>query len=1629
MKMNGKSKKLIIGLIGFCMAFVIFAAEVITNVRDVQAETMVFAKIKDTYGDTSKNFTILEIEPTDETYTYSVQNSGTYTVSKQAELGYFLPTPRTAFYGGGEKIQNGGFGKSSQGGVHGDPNTTYEGSDAARENYAAYIMGLRSYGLIKPDGPDTQGLAGVGEYPLYSLSGAVFTTYPSDICRFPYANSFERGVYSLTDQADGAYNIDPAYTITSNGQICKYEEMSVSKNDVPEGSIYVDPADPDSVSDNSVVLVKVPKPANVNVSIIGLPEDVDGTKIITASTQTAADGTTKTGGNVKFARSWDATDMVQYWGYSDRVLYYSTEGTGTRGFVNSDWFREFVFGSNEKFSGKKINYYTKKASDVTTDDIDGADLIYINGKNEVFVNNTSDLSAAVMTHLYNKVVVEHKALMMDYAAYSAELNNNISRLALLLWQGDQTVVTNLAKDNGVYSEETGVFSDLDAFVQMPDVKSKLQGSIMTGSNGNFVAGNTYVYNHHMSDFESPKSLVDAYDNFANGDFNSAYKASVASTGFSEVLSYITATNKNSLSGTMPLTVTPAVALQYILVSDGRNLTIVKNNLRILEIQPTTAFLYNETRGSEEYVELTANSQVKQNRDAFIQKYLSSYYEDKERKKFISFESMSIDEFNGRNDDLIENYDIIYIGSEMGDLYYTDDVTTKKLDNGIYTAESEKSKLSVFNDEYMTGMVYYNIGDIVKVKDQLKGYLDNDSDVVRYPGRDLTKDKLSKLEEFLQADSLVIVEGDMVGPVYTKDDIQVNPTKIEEGTAAKDKDHGRVDNASNMYEFLQYALGYRYNKESGAYENTAEGESTSYTVYANLVSASMLQAGYRSKDDISKYVETEKLSLVLSKAPQEYTYQRKSGSEVIDPDSVKYLEENADGSRTLTYQFSIASDTTDTTMVPTYTPHLYIDINNDGKYSKTTEDIKDISIYATATGAEAAKDADGNYILNKDVEYTLKRDISNEFSGLLKWKLDIQSVQYTNSHDSEEGYTLAENITNEDKICKILQLTNNDKSTLNLESQLNTPNSKYGKYLKSVPGYTVEIKTMTVSQFESDFETKYAEYKAKGGTGTAKQYAIEYFNQIVIKEAVTTDEGVVTSQEVTGANMLVLGFGDNYSSITKDDALYAIEAYMESGKPVLLAHDFIMYRADAGQAKRLRNLVGMDRYGMTQDIVMSADKITVADLEIKPVTGGLSYLHTGIDYSRSTDADETKIIESTGKTVAYQPGKARTTILGKTQGINNATAVRFMSSWDDKKWINSDKANGKNNEVGAQYYEVNKLNDGQLTVYPYILPDQFEVTTTHAQYFQLDLDADDDNDKESDVVVWYTLGEGYGTNGNGNKTESNYNPYADDVGGPMAADGYYIYNKGNITYTGAGHSDLSVASESEAQLFINTLFAAFSVSYTEPGIGFFESANANAKAINSVAIPYDKNVVEDSSVMKKDETTYRYKFVDPNTDATVNAAEVGTPIYFRLNDTNFVRGSKFLTVQYYLRADGYESGADYTLCDGTTGKVEIKQINNVKVPVVNISNKIVTYNVESEKFSSSLGREADGSVTNLQSSATYGFYLPLSYLNNTGSFSIIMEAKTTIKTASSTTGDTTETEVPEVGYQELTITKTDLLDLD
>lgn len=130
-----------------------------------------------------------------------------------------------------------------------------------------------------------------------------------------------------------------------------------------------------------------------------------------------------------------------------------------------------------------------------------------------------------------------------------------------------------------------------------------------------------------------------------------------------------------------------------------------------------------------------------------------------------------------------------------------------------------------------------------------------------------------------------------------------------------------------------------------------------------------------------------------------------------------------------------------------------------------------------------------------------------------------------------------------------------------------------------------------------------------------------------------------------------------------------------------------------------------------------------------------------------------------------------TLIPHVQAPNNVTSNGYTNTA-------LDRANTGNY---LTYNATTKLNDGVITQFPFSLGD-IAVATTHYQYYQLNLE-------DENVIPWYTL-----NTGNSNKYDGrNY---------------YYTYSKGNITYSGTGHSNPTSSSDSnENRLFVNTMLKA------------------------------------------------------------------------------------------------------------------------------------------------------------------------------------------------------------------------------
>lgn len=1621
------------------------------------------------------------------------------------------------------------------------------------------------------------------------------------------------------------------------------EEVTVSDNSVSgnEGGTHKEMVDVEKE-------FRVFKPITVDSSVLDYPSvrvtDADGKSRLEKVIERAPEQN----GNLSFMATeiTTTTPYQEYYGPNNLTgLWFNVGGDNDNKFKNSGWFYEYVLGSNKVYQDTDAIYDVVPAKQVKVKaagqqhyDLDAYDLIYISGTASGFAK--CDLSEDVVVAIYNNTTNHlRQAVMMDYACYSGSIKTKTDVLAALLWQTKDTRATlynadaGRAKNDQMFTVADGKFNNkvtgqeqtytehvLKSYAQAEaavkngfsyTIETKgengasettqkkmdpLKKTMMDKSfgNGNFVTGNVYVYDHARDNFDQekdggPKSFVDAHDNFANGDFKTSYATNVVATGLSAVETYITTQNKNSLNGAMSTEVTPAVCIQYILVSDGEDIVAMKTSLEVLEIQPVPAYLYNTGHGSEEYLALSdsddAEKSVKENRKKFVEDYLPQFYADK--LEYIGFTSMTVSEFNGHNEDLIESYDIIYIGDETGKggkNFYNSDyrnggedgssgyvgvipfndkehVAIHKRKSNVWSdkdncyLDAEPTDLSYFTDQNMVGNIYYNVGDTVKVRkyrwsntSYLYGWLkqedlsDGDADGffnVRYAGRDITSQKLKKMKQFVDSKGLVIVAENLMGPkLNVKGNEQVNPTIVsaEGATIASYDLHGFVDSSSNLYEFLQYGLGYRWDGTDGTYK-TNDGTNAAQPA-ANMVSAASIKLGHVDKGDLTQYVSSEKVMLLMYSQPKPYSYTTKTVNGVNGViDDITYLDTvDADGVRYLQYEFEISSDASvlmeekdksdGTAHVEAgYRPALYIDINNDGKYSKVTEEVADIIITcvnAEGQTVEAKKNADGSYNLDKGTRYTLRRDLSDDFRGLINWKLSVENVYLSTLHASEQGYTAVKG--KKKKVINVLQInrlveedTNGDgikedvseRSSLQNFLTCDTNNAAtpagyrmWNAYMTNIPDYELHVRTMLVEDFQTDFDEAYnrraATYPDDPGINamTAEEFASKYY----FKDLQIDDEQ-------TGVSMLVTAFGDAYNSFTNDkdnaqkgyNAVAALYTFINEGNPVLASHDFLDVKPDHLQSKFLRELYGQDKYGMTKNIstVDGLTQLTARwDLANKgaELNVGSDATHSNTAYTWGNNAAQMEQLETMksdiGKEIAYEPNKLRRTTTKYTQGFSNYVVSRIKKKdallgndkhasaealwyinrpyanlygeWSDGVYVTY--AEGKQERVSDMVtfapYEVDKLNDGQITTYPYLLPDKFEVTTTHGQWHELDLSTDADRDGESDLVVWYTLGENkasWAYMNNPDREEAQrmggYNFFSDKEGASTdPANGYYIYNKGNVTYTGAGHSAMWSASEQEAQLFVNTLLATFEVSNNEPTIGIYETSDINAKPINSIVVPYDANVTKpgqrgdvdgvtrtnyDSSVLLNSDNRYKYQFVDPNTQA--DTIELGTMAYFRIRDLNFVRGEKQITVKYYLVFDNVEPATIVTVNSKTSQNGQPKPTTLLETPdgtytVVDISQEIETYDiVNGERAAEAKGREQTqssssyGYVDTIESNRPYGIYLPMNYLNDNARFTILVEAETKITSVSSE--GVTQERTTEKGYQKLTVTKADLLDLD
>lgn len=495
--------------------------------------------------------------------------------------------------------------------------------------------------------------------------------------------------------------------------------------------------------------------------------------------------------------------------------------------------------------------------------------------------------------------------------------------------------------------------------------------------------------------------------------------------------------------------------------------------------------------------------------------------------------------------------------------------------------------------------------------------------------------------------------------------------------------------------------------------------------------------------------------------------------------------------------------------------LMLDANADGKFSVTQEAIPGNEIRVYQNGKNIAPiyhESSNSYLYElpagAQYNYTLSYTLPDAYVGIIPWKLNVSQSTNSLRYDSKQGYFYRKNSSVEKVEIKILQINSSGGGNFDMQNQASS-DTKFRSLLNLLEDYKLTIKTVNSDTFGNNYGGLYAE----GANRVNGKYYLEDYD------------------------MIIIGFKDMYSINNTNNCVDGIRQYINDGNPVLFTHDTTSFGNNSLGGNewgydfntKIRDLVGMDRYGVLSNTAIQSGNTLYA--------GSYEY-NNAVAYAKENNTD-----------LAYLPGSNRQIITRQNQGFTYLDLNRYQYNSYTSLLYNG-LARGKSYQAEMN---VQQVNAGQITTYPFKIPETFKVNKTHMQYYQLDLNQDADEDGESDIVVWYTLGD---------SNAAGYNTSLKDV-----RNNYYIYTMGNVTYSGVGHSSIS-NNDNELKLYINTMIAAYNAGTHEPTISLKENEEKDSPDLGTL-----------------------YVSVDEALKMQVEGEDAKESIFFTITDTNLIRNLK------------------------------------------------------------------------------------------------------------------------------------------
>ncbi len=1175
------------------------------------------------------------------------------------------------------------------------------------------------------------------------------------------------------------------------------------------------------------------------------------------------------------------------------------------GYTNNEWFKNYVLDIDDAQKQKEfcIDVITKKANEVTPKDIEDANLVYFTGGN-YDADMAPEASVALLRAVYN----DNKAVIINVSCFTAKISQQFSffddmgYMMCLLFQSDLANIGDYVNDDNTWKLNDNIKNSLktlgDKYVAATNDVSHVTNTIFVNDDRRC---RDAIYTDGLADFGKTK-IEDGFD--LNGNH---YDFMEVKNDIDQEVFYLKVAGKYDDSD-FNETVCKATSIRYIL-NYGDRRSVAKTEINVLDIEPyynpqiESGYVNGNDNGFPERFLLREDNGVSkfEKRDIFTKKWFTDNLSD--TTDGITINGVGTKTFIGRIEDLNENYDLIYIGMDTAYLNTDSSNGTKRFLNNDKQISS--------NDGF--DRIYRHDGDEVYMAE--RGTKHHGSSADKYynlSGNDITPDKLYELKNYVKAGYAVILSDYFFDENSTVDSYDDINTEL-------------LDDNSYLYEFVKFCIKDEDDDNKSYLYKNVEIKKNLVESTGNRTTDGKSVAVH--KDNFLKYLNISKLQIIVKDDGTPPLYNPYDIPDSVPQDARNdyhhYIEMNSVGQYTLDFKIELKNDAATDTTNTSYDCQLYIDHDGDGRF-ESVEMLNGLDIVRLSDNESINVDDDGKYHLRTGTTYSISRAVPEGYFGLISWKL----VFIENGRENDmvkvaiQDYSALRNMAGKQQI-RVLQLTSGDTMGTNL-NLWDDPNIV--QLYNQVQDFELSVESAPI--------TDLINLNRPGG----------YFNGV-------TDRFT----KLCEYDILVLGFSDAYLfpfdgfDNNAIQAVLAIREYMLSGRSILFTHDLTSTRTinddntrtireswDVGFGNRdvnglnmgylantyLRDIQGMDRYGYTHRTdspLLTATYNGNALTEYKSVYDTKTQL-TGDKLTGFTDSNLSEEI--------------------KNDNRNRTTYGEVSRFGSPKLWAGYNDGvpwgqNGINDDPTYHFAQrdsrqVARLNRGQITEYPFRIgqvqqgndglwhsSEFIDVATTHNQWFQLNLDTNyRDTNYDDDVVVWFTLS----TELTKESNDGRYGQYH-RLNYMDARNNYYIFNKGNVTYTGAGHSMISDSKVDERKLFVNTLVASYNAGTHAPYAAYKNGPGNNSVDITSKYVPYDLALSKIQNEYGRDNGFLENKIT----------------VYFKAVNNNLQDNRSPLVTQYYVEsinnngdvkigAKSYWIVSPDTVTDCTTGSaVTDKQV--------------------------------------------------------------------------------------------------------